>query len=288
MTRLNKQTGELLDEDISNYDVHPAATLFPLIEGEAFEAFVEDVRANGQQTPVVLDSDGRLLDGRNRVRACQRLGIDVLEVVHQGDDPYAFVVSNNLHRRHLSESQRAMVAAKLANLRQGSNRYKLDLSIDRSRRETKSGVLISDAAQALNVSTASVSRARIVRDHGTPELTSAVEAGTLTVSKAANIIQLADRQPDKVAQLHADHEAGKPLRPPTPSSAPKPSAKRKRHLAILESLTTSLAGQCIALQEITVLDQTVTKEEAARLRGDLSEQIKSLNKIKLLLEERTK
>lgn len=64
----NVETGELVNS--VNYEIHPVAALFPYIEGEAFREFVEDISANGQREPVVLDRDGRLIDGRNRARAC--------------------------------------------------------------------------------------------------------------------------------------------------------------------------------------------------------------------------
>jgi hypothetical protein len=44
--------------------------------------------------------------------------------VYRGDDPVAFAVSLNLHRRHLTARERAEVAARIANLRHGTNRYR--------------------------------------------------------------------------------------------------------------------------------------------------------------------
>lgn len=70
----------------------------------------------------------------------------------------------NLHRRHLSASQRAMVAAKLATLPKGANQH---ASIEAPSQ--------ADAADLLNVSRPSVQRAREVRDRGVPELQRAVE-----------------------------------------------------------------------------------------------------------------
>ena len=140
------------------------------LTGEAFREFVEDIRVNGQREPVVLDSDGRLIDGRNRARACQVLGIDVRETRYTGDDAEAWIISHNVHRRHLTESQRAMVAAKLANLRQWGRAVSKLANWRSLASEPVSKVATADAAKALNVSSRSVDRARQIRDHGTPEL----------------------------------------------------------------------------------------------------------------------
>jgi hypothetical protein len=97
-----------------------------------------------------------------------------------GDDPLAFVVSSNLHRRHLDESQRAMVAARLAHLPKG-------LRADHAQICASSQ---PDAAELLNVGRRSVQHARQVLDHGTPDLQHAVEAGAVSVSAAATVAKL--------------------------------------------------------------------------------------------------
>ena len=94
---------------------HPLANLFPLIEGDELVDFVEDVRANGLLVPIVL-YEGMILEGRNRFRAYSAAGVAPGFEQYTGDDPVGFVVSMNLRRRHLDESQRAMVAAKLATI----------------------------------------------------------------------------------------------------------------------------------------------------------------------------
>jgi ParB-like chromosome segregation protein Spo0J len=135
-------------------DYHPLADLFPLMQGREFQDLVADVRARGLLHPITT-LDGKILDGRNRYRACLENGIAIETVAYTGTDPRGFVIASNLQRRHLNESQRAMVAVKLANLPEG-----------RPSNETAqiSAVSQRDAAKHLNVSRGSVQHAVVVRD----------------------------------------------------------------------------------------------------------------------------
>jgi ParB-like chromosome segregation protein Spo0J len=98
---------------------HEYAEIFPWLEGAALEALREDIRANGVREPVVFLGDA-ILDGRNRYMCARELGLPYprREFNPEVDgDPLAFVISLNLARRHLTESQRAFYAAKLANMK---------------------------------------------------------------------------------------------------------------------------------------------------------------------------
>jgi N6-adenosine-specific RNA methylase IME4/ParB-like chromosome segregation protein Spo0J len=156
-------------------EFHPLSMLFPLIEGEAFDEIVADIKAHGLHEPIVR-YEGRILDGRNRYNACIAAGIEPEFVDYTGADPVAYVVSLNLKRRHLNESQRAMVAAKLATLKRGDNQHSPVGETSQAR-----------AAELLNVGKRSVERAADVRDHGAPELQHAVERGDVSVSAAADV-----------------------------------------------------------------------------------------------------
>jgi len=155
---------------------HPLADIFPLVEGQDFAELVDDIREHGLHEPIVVYED-KILDGRNRYRACEAAGKEPTFAAYTGDDPVAYVVSLNLRRRHLDESQRAMVAAKLATFGHGGDRSK-----------SPSGDLTqAKAADLLNVGKRSVERAAEVRDHGAPELVRAVEQGTVSITAAADI-----------------------------------------------------------------------------------------------------
>jgi hypothetical protein len=105
---------------LGGYRVHPAAAIFPLIEGREFDELVESLRAHGQSSPIIVH-EGVLLDGRNRLRAIERLQAQrvVIEPWIKEWDPTGwdsevdFITAANLHRRHLTDAQRAQIAAEL-------------------------------------------------------------------------------------------------------------------------------------------------------------------------------
>jgi N6-adenosine-specific RNA methylase IME4 len=172
-----------------NLEAHPLATVFPLMEGDAFAELVADIREHGLREPIWL-LGGKILDGRNRHRACVEAGIEPEFCEYLGDDPLSFVVSLNLRRRHLNESQRAMVAAELESLSHGGDRRSLqDANLHLAR-----GAL----AETLKVSPRTVASAAVVRDHGAPELVAAVKRGEARVSAAAAVATLPKEQQTEI------------------------------------------------------------------------------------------
>jgi len=91
--------------------IHPAADLFPLVDGEEFAELCHDIKERGLQQPITVWKDGTLLDGRNRLLACHETLQEVIFDRYEGGDPVQFSISANLHRRHLTPSQRNMTGA---------------------------------------------------------------------------------------------------------------------------------------------------------------------------------
>lgn len=90
--------------------LHPLCELFPRMIAAEFESLKADIAANGLNQPVVIHGS-QILDGGNRYRACLELGIEPPTVEYSGADPVAFVLSANLHRRHLTPGQQAAIVA---------------------------------------------------------------------------------------------------------------------------------------------------------------------------------
>lgn len=172
---------------------HPLANIFPLIDGAEFDELVADIRTHGVREPVWL-YEGLILDGRNRYRASEIARVDCPMREFLGDDPRAFVVSLNLRRRHLSESQRGLAAARLENYEHGGDRQQdANLHLDRA-----------TAAEMLNVSPRTVANAAKVLNEGADELIAAVESGAVSVSAAADVATLPKEEQGEIVAKGED------------------------------------------------------------------------------------
>lgn len=161
-------------------EFHPLADLFPLMQGAEFDALVADISENGLREPIVLHN-GQILDGRNRFRACLEAEIEPTFVQWENSsDPRAYVVSKNLHRRHLNASQRALIAAKLADAKQGEIG---------GGHKAEHRIRLSDAAALLNVGKTTVTEAKKILSEGTPEQIKSIESGTASADKIASQIR---------------------------------------------------------------------------------------------------
>jgi hypothetical protein len=99
------------------FDFHPLAERFPLMERDDLFKLADDILAHGLLEPITL-FEGKILDGRNRYLACKELATFKLTHAHfrhlpAGLDPLAFVISANIHRRHLTAEQKRDLLATL-------------------------------------------------------------------------------------------------------------------------------------------------------------------------------
>ena len=217
---------------------HPAANLFPLASDHELAGLTEDIRRKGLLNPVVIlnTSPGEahatplVLDGRNRLIACERAGIrpNFAPWIPNGLGPTEWVISQNLQRRHLDPSQRAAVSvdaepllAKDARvrLREGGRKGGLTAGRGRPKAQGKSALPLSKevrardrAATLTGASPRLVQEAKFVRSRD-PEAFERIKAGELKVSRAAGRIRLSDRHkrfakrdlpPGKFQVIYAD------------------------------------------------------------------------------------
>jgi hypothetical protein len=199
----------------SRLPTHPYAELFPPMSAPEFDGLCGAIAQQGLQEDIVVH-EGKILDGRHRYLACLAKGVAPRFRPYAGEcgSPLAFVVAKNLRRRHLTESQRALLAAQLkplfeeearerrrAGLKHGQQFPVPENSPERGK-QGRSGESAQMAAELMKVSDFSVKAADRVKKQGVPDLVVALAAGKVAVSAAARIAKLpAEQQQAVVAAI---------------------------------------------------------------------------------------
>ena len=170
--------------------IHPLAECWPWMTDARLAELTDNIKARGLDDPIVLH--GRvLIDGRNREKACRMAGVKPTftqwKPRTKGDTVEAFIDARNDKRRHLDESQRALVAERRARVKAGLSPIG----------ETPSGAdnagltaARTEAAEKMGVARRSVERAAVVVEHGSAALVKSVESGEVAVSAAAEVAML--------------------------------------------------------------------------------------------------
>lgn len=172
---------------------HPLSAAFPAMPEDEFRALVEDVKANGLREPVTV-FEHKVLDGWHRWRACQEAGVACKTVqLPVTKEPMAFVLSRNLHRRHLSASQRAAAIVSCAEWK----------APHRSGKGAPGAPLSAETmAEQADVSVRTIKQAKRAHEAG---LTDAVKDGALSVKQAAEIARGTEPKPKKPSPLEAEN-----------------------------------------------------------------------------------
>ena len=187
-----------------SYELHPLCTLFPRVAGAEFDALREDIKTNGLRQAIVLH-DGMILDGGNRYRACVEAGVEPAYVNFDGGNLVAFVLSANLHRRHMSSPQQAAIVASAQNWTESQG-------VGRPRKCAPESTFLNTAEKRAAQSGASVAtqrRADAVAK-ADPALAERVAHGEISLPKAVEQVapQLASKPAKKQAEpaANADYD----------------------------------------------------------------------------------
>jgi hypothetical protein len=203
-----------MQQKYGKYLAHPVAEIFPLLPDDRLQELAEDIKANGLNDSIVVKGNV-ILDGRNRYLALEKAKVK-LSPSHfkkwwgTDDEIVNYIISANLHRRHLDASQRAIVADKLSEAlaaeaaeRQAAGRKKgggdrrskkaKETAAARKKAPAKKsksseGRANRQAAKMLNVSHSTVAKAKKVREKS-PELAERVQSGEMSVHKAYEEVQ---------------------------------------------------------------------------------------------------
>lgn len=163
---------------------HRLAEYFPVLEGDEFEQLKQDIKDNGQLEPIVT-VDGKILDGVNRWKACQELGIDPITKSFNGSNPLKYVISANIRRRHLTVSQRAMLALELMPEFEAEGKKRMEDGGFAHKKQPIPHDSHLFAAQEFGVSRPTVVRAKRVKEKA-PERIPDILAGNTTISQVDN------------------------------------------------------------------------------------------------------
>lgn len=249
---------------------HPIADLFPMMSEKDISELSADLRENGLLEPVVL-FEGKILDGRNRYAACEKAGVSprFVEWKGEGGSPLRFVLSHNLHRRHLTTAQRAAVAVEImpmfeeeARKRQGQRTDIVPNSAQSSGRSRQ------EAAKVMEVGHSTVGRAKQIKETS-PETFEQLKSGEFRSVEAAH----------RAAGLPGS-DSGRSG--PKVDAPPRPATERQ--IAAFTRAVMTAVQACLNLREVEVPGglPAEVREQAA---GDLREAVAAANRFRRLTEE---
>lgn len=207
-------TSTMTKPSLFKLEPHPAAQLFPMMSDAEITDLANDIKAHGQQQPIIT-WQGSILDGRNRYEACRRAEVQpkLQEWFPRGgsQSPTQWVLSENLHRRHLTVDQRTLIALEASALftKEAKERQRAaggdrkSAKADRlppqdGKRSERAPTAAAQAAATAGVSARSVERAQRVKA-ADPKLLEQVRSGKMTLKRAEQTVSKEERTREVLA-----------------------------------------------------------------------------------------
>jgi hypothetical protein len=185
---------------------HPLSAAFPEMDEEAFDELMRSIKEHGQREPITL-FENKILDGWNRFRACEALNIGPMTTVFDGSDPVSYVLDLNIHRRHLTASQKAMAVVTVnswasvgTNQKQTKGRKQKTDGQDSGTSGSATWRRLKTAkelATEAGVGTRTIERAKLVDEAGDDELKQKVISGVVNLKEAVDLVRKVDPQPEE-------------------------------------------------------------------------------------------
>lgn len=249
---------------------HPLSAAFPGMTEDEFEQLTVDIEANGQREPIIVH-EGLVLDGWHRYRACAALGIEAKRFTFAADgDPVSFVLSQNLHRRHLTASQRAIAVVAC----------KEWAPAGRAKPETISGLQRdSQMAKEAGTSDRTIRDAKVAHKAG---LTEMVAEGALTANEAAQVARGAAKPRGKPPEPGSKKDAVRQAlnMAGERDKAQEQAAEAAEHRNEMEDAMRALSEENDRLTDRLAVEAMDASEEektaAAEIITDLRAQVKTL------------
>jgi ParB-like chromosome segregation protein Spo0J len=175
----------------------PAAEVFPRLLKSGLDELAANIKLTGLQNPIILHPDGSILDGVHSYKACLIAEVQPRFEIWKGQpgEECRFVLSQNLHRRHLNDRQRSIVAGKIAKLERGKPKQ-ANLSLMTQR----------EAAAALNVTERNARTGRKIVKDAPPNIVALVTADKLSLRAAEAVAKASDDEKARLSEM-PDEEA---------------------------------------------------------------------------------
>ena len=275
-------------------EFHEAAGIFPLLEGQEFDALVESIRAHGLKESIKL-YQGKVLDGRNRQTACLSAGVkpryEEADVDRSAAD---YVFQLNYHRRHLTDGGRQLAAGRYKEVTAKEAKERQKLSEGRGK---KGPVTLPDlsgrgdsrdqAGAKFDISGKTVDFAERVLRHGSLQLIKAVESGEVKVSTASRLAQA-----PKAVQEQAVQEGKAAIRAAIEQHVPSPSEEARNDPGVKwHKSMREIRSRLMSTRDLGGIDELTaswTPTLIEQYRDDLSELITELETWKKALTAKLK
>lgn len=188
-----------------NYRFHPACLLFPKLGKEELQELADNIHAHGLLEDVVM-YQGKVLDGRNRLSACKMARVKPRFIEWQGKgSPVEWVISENLIRRHLTSSQRAVIAHDLLPLLEKEAKERQRLSKGRGKKVANDLAILNGkaskmAARITKTNSAYVEAIKKVNATA-PDLMKKLRDGVVNIPEAKKLAKLTLKERNRVLEL---------------------------------------------------------------------------------------
>jgi hypothetical protein len=245
------------------YDFHPICLLFPRMTDEELQDLAEDLKAKGLLHDIIL-YEGKILDGRNRYIACPMAGVEPRFTEWDGKgSPLQSVISENLVRRHLTSSQKAVIAHDLLPLLEKEAKERTRLSPGRGKKVFQSwntfsgnGAASKIAARIAHTNHNYVHAIKTIHNEA-PELVEKIRSGVLSVPDATRLARLTRAERKGILRLCNGHSSATELRDITRQVK---NQVRQRAATAFARSSKSASDQGVLIGDMALLEKRLKDE----------------------------
>jgi len=191
----------------TNYEIHPKADELPMMNDKEFESLKENIKLHGLINPIIIDHKDRIIDGRNRYKACIETDTEPRFItltnfmkdyeMYLGEYFYDLEnQSGNLNKAIEAGDHEKVIEMLITILNVKKQRFVKngEIGIGRQKEisstpgvelisEEKPPVTVEEVAKKIGVSTTTVEQMKYIDKHGSDELKEEVKQGKLVICR---------------------------------------------------------------------------------------------------------